>query len=62
MVVELLLELGDDILQLEGRNRLFLVIPELLDQLRVPDGEFALRSQLIVTIEFLLKVALEEVV
>lgn len=62
LVVELLLELRNDRLQLRRRDRLFVVEPELLDQLGVADHELALRAQRVVVIYLVFEFAGQEVI
>ena len=61
LVVKLLFELGDNILEFEGRHRFFPVEPKLLHQLGESNGELALRPQRIVVVDLLFEVAAQEV-
>ena len=61
LVIELPLELGDNVLHLKRCHELFRIEPKLLHQLSKADCQLALCTQWVRVIDFLLEVALEEV-
>ena len=62
LVVELFLKLGDYALELERRDRLFTIEPQLLHQLCEANGQFALCAQRVLVVDLFLEVASQEVI